>query len=353
MANHSRSKCMETGCDKPPEHQCLWAEGKARAWFCSAHWEGWVKERRKDDDIVADKEVKDGQVGKNWSYEAKSHEYKNRNGADLSLMDPMFNVREICKQLLLLEDHLAHENKQCPDCISKHLLAAEAFAEEATTLDDTGEYGEFTEQIADVIRKAQEALTDDANRHRVLQGLRRLRKALVAVVEGRATFVSTGRAARTTRIARRLTRSVMAGAAWDMVMPESESFKSGSTTLEVYRIDSGDRKFADVNAANFEGLKTFLAKMNISVDDSWLTKYVIVADEPLVRYSHYNRGSPLRDLPRVNADHVGVVEKGRAVWYSFPRNGAWKIQQKKGPVPLSFLMEKGRLSQAMFRRLGL
>jgi len=55
----------------------------------------------------------------------------------LPLTSPEFNFREIAKQLLLLEDHLAHPNKGCPDCIRKHLLTAEALADEASALGAT------------------------------------------------------------------------------------------------------------------------------------------------------------------------------------------------------------------------
>lgn len=50
------------------------------------------------------------------------------------LTKPGFSARECAKQLILLEDHLACPGKGCPDCISKHKLAAEAFAEEALQL---------------------------------------------------------------------------------------------------------------------------------------------------------------------------------------------------------------------------
>jgi hypothetical protein len=53
---------------------------------------------------------------------------------DPQLKTAGFSLRECCKQLVLLEDHLAHPNKRCSDCIHKHQLAAEAFAEEACTL---------------------------------------------------------------------------------------------------------------------------------------------------------------------------------------------------------------------------
>jgi hypothetical protein len=52
----------------------------------------------------------------------------------MKITDPLFNVREILKQMVLLEDHLLHEYKLCPDCIRKHLLTVEAFAEEGVSL---------------------------------------------------------------------------------------------------------------------------------------------------------------------------------------------------------------------------
>ena len=51
-----------------------------------------------------------------------------------SVTDPEFNYREIIKQMVLLEDHLFHPYKACPDCIQKHLLTIEAFAEEIPSL---------------------------------------------------------------------------------------------------------------------------------------------------------------------------------------------------------------------------
>ena len=55
----------------------------------------------------------------------------------LSLHDPEFNLREIAKQMLLLEEHLFHPHKLCPDCVRKHLLTIEALADEMAALIDT------------------------------------------------------------------------------------------------------------------------------------------------------------------------------------------------------------------------
>lgn len=52
----------------------------------------------------------------------------------LPVMDPRFNMREVAKQLLLLEDHLTQPRRRCNDCIRKHFAMAEALCEEAMTL---------------------------------------------------------------------------------------------------------------------------------------------------------------------------------------------------------------------------
>lgn len=51
------------------------------------------------------------------------------------IMHPLFNLREVCKQVALLEDHLNQVRKRCPDCIRKHFLTIEALLEEAISLD--------------------------------------------------------------------------------------------------------------------------------------------------------------------------------------------------------------------------
>lgn len=54
---HSRSKCMN--CGEPPTHDCVWADGRGRAWFCDKHWDAF---KRKHNDIVMHRQVKDGEV---------------------------------------------------------------------------------------------------------------------------------------------------------------------------------------------------------------------------------------------------------------------------------------------------
>lgn len=61
----------------------------------------------------------------------------SRGGNILHVNDPEHNLREIVKQLILIEDHLFQTDKQCEQCIAKHLLTVEAMAEEGISLDTT------------------------------------------------------------------------------------------------------------------------------------------------------------------------------------------------------------------------
>lgn len=106
----------------------------------------------------------------------------------LPILEPTFNLREIFKQLVLLEDHLFHERKRCPDCIWKHLLTAEALAEEAVTL-DVDRVHENILGLAEEIRDLQRAIHMNIPLHEVAQGVRAIRKGLLGV----ASSVKVGR----------------------------------------------------------------------------------------------------------------------------------------------------------------
>jgi hypothetical protein len=90
-----------------------------------------------------------------------------------------FNVREISKQLLLLEDHLFDYNKRCMDCIRKHLLLIEAFAEESNSLDSKSNWFCFNHKIAKKAREWIILLSTGNNFLYVAQQARSIRKQLV------------------------------------------------------------------------------------------------------------------------------------------------------------------------------
>mgnify|MGYP001609456664 CR=1 FL=1 len=107
--------------------------------FLAAYWISQERSRR-DPIVFAGKDPETG----NDLYDRASKVLARRQGAmavrvaNKALHDPRFNLREIVKQLLLLEEHLAHADKLCPDCVTKHLMTIEALAEEATCL-NTGQ----------------------------------------------------------------------------------------------------------------------------------------------------------------------------------------------------------------------
>jgi len=94
------------------------------------------------------------------------------------LLDPAHNLREAAKQLWLLEDHLFHPTKQCPDCIRKHLMAAEALAEEAVTLDKRGQYAAEATSVAQDIRRIGQDFLAGISREGLAQRVRAIRKKL-------------------------------------------------------------------------------------------------------------------------------------------------------------------------------
>lgn len=113
---------------------------------------------------------------------AAAAKYKKVADARLPLMSPLFNFREIAKQMLLLEDHLLHPSKHCLDCIRKHLMTIEAFAEEATTLDKRGLYVTTSEHLAGVARQWLVRVGDTGDSsgyHDMAQEIRAVRKELV------------------------------------------------------------------------------------------------------------------------------------------------------------------------------
>lgn len=52
----------------------------------------------------------------------------------LPVMRPAQNMREIIKQMVLLEDHVLQSCKRCGDCTNKHMIMIEGLAEECASL---------------------------------------------------------------------------------------------------------------------------------------------------------------------------------------------------------------------------
>ena len=74
-----------------------------------------------------------------------NHSYNHKTGScDIKscgaldpVSDPKYNMQQIVKQSILLEEHLTNKNKRCRDCITKHFQHIIGLAEEAQMLATT------------------------------------------------------------------------------------------------------------------------------------------------------------------------------------------------------------------------
>ena len=99
----------------------------------------------------------------------------------LPIMNPLFNLREACKNLALLEDHLNQPRKRCPDCIRKHFLTLEALFEEAVSLVDGNDDASLSvlgQAMADAMRALSEQWMDETPEEVIAGSLRVIRKKL-------------------------------------------------------------------------------------------------------------------------------------------------------------------------------
>jgi hypothetical protein len=107
------------------------------------------------------------------------------SGEIANISDPAFNMREVCKQSLLLEDHLVQKEKRCRDCICKHFLLCVSLLEEAVWLagDKVSEYPLLSECVPLYNDLFKEWLKNQENVERMLEiatQLRSMRKQIAA-----------------------------------------------------------------------------------------------------------------------------------------------------------------------------
>lgn len=96
-----------------------------------------------------------------------------------ALNSPEFNMREIAKQMILLEDHIANDEKFCSDCIRKHILTIEGLSEEGLSLDTKKSMSKDFNKYASLARSWMVNHTDKKNRFLLLQHIRKERKPLM------------------------------------------------------------------------------------------------------------------------------------------------------------------------------
>lgn len=94
----------------------------------------------------------------------------------LPLHAPQFNIREACKEMLLLEKHLGVKGQYCTDCIMKHMLTVEALFEEAIGLG--GWKGSANDLLLDAWGMVQSDYLEGKRSQDLAQMIRILRKSL-------------------------------------------------------------------------------------------------------------------------------------------------------------------------------
>jgi hypothetical protein len=102
-------------------------------------------------------------------------------GRLLPIHDPLFNLEAVCLELLALEQHLFDPQKQCSDCILKHLLTAEVLLREVPSLDATKLYADDAVALAEILRDTREHWRLSFDYPGTGQRVRQIRKALVPV----------------------------------------------------------------------------------------------------------------------------------------------------------------------------
>jgi hypothetical protein len=98
--------------------------------------------------------------------------------------DPDYNMRNIIKQSILLEEHIAEKNKYCLSCIVKHFLHIIGLAEEAIWLAGARvqqypymlDSAEFYQRAFDIWQANK---NDDKTKRSVLTSLRERRRRLI------------------------------------------------------------------------------------------------------------------------------------------------------------------------------
>lgn len=97
---------------------------------------------------------------------------------NLAITDPRFNLREITKQMILLEEHLTQPHKVCMDCIRKHLMCIEGLSEEGMCLDKDQKFEIAFQKTYTTAIRAIHAIEDETPLPVVGQSIRKVRKAL-------------------------------------------------------------------------------------------------------------------------------------------------------------------------------
>jgi len=122
-----------------------------------------------------------------------NHHHSNNGSCDVKscgaldpVSDPKYNMQQIVKQSILLEEHLTNKNKRCRDCITKHFQHIIGLAEEAQMLATTkcNKYPLLSESVTiynDLFNEWFKNRDDEQKILEVSDKLRIHRKKLIAI----------------------------------------------------------------------------------------------------------------------------------------------------------------------------
>ena len=100
----------------------------------------------------------------------------------MPVLNPCFNIREVVKNMLLINDHLLDPDRRCYDCLLKHSLLIEGFLEEAMTLDKKQKYTKILKNYPKEMRKIQKLLIGGRkNYYDISIKINKLRKPLMKI----------------------------------------------------------------------------------------------------------------------------------------------------------------------------
>lgn len=98
----------------------------------------------------------------------------------MPIMTPEFNMREVAKQCILLEEHLNQKAKSCLDCIKKHFLTVEGLLEETVSLDKKQKYvKQIPEWVRQWIQIEKDHVSNKKSFEELAQDIRKFRKPIM------------------------------------------------------------------------------------------------------------------------------------------------------------------------------
>lgn len=107
-------------------------------------------------------------------------EFKKLKRLLMPILTPEFNLREVAKQCILLEEHLNQKNKLCLDCCKKHMITIEGLLEESISLDKEQKMTKYLQELFQQwVNIEKNYVNQKKNFVEIAQDIRQFRKPLL------------------------------------------------------------------------------------------------------------------------------------------------------------------------------